>query len=92
MLTRVAKAFGPDQLRVLGVGTSDERSAITRFLNKEPLGYASVYDDQDVAASLYHVHNLPTLVLLAKDGTVRAVATGFTSEAELTRLVRDALR
>lgn len=28
----------------------------------------------------------------AKDGTVRAVATGFTSEAELTRLVRDTLR
>jgi cytochrome c biogenesis protein CcmG/thiol:disulfide interchange protein DsbE len=92
VLARVAKAFGPDKLRVLGVGTSDERSAITRFLKAEPLGYASVYDDQDVASSLYRVHNLPTLVLLAKDGTVRAVATGFTSEAELTRLVEDTLR
>ena len=55
----------------------------------------SVFIDNLVLRELsptLHVHNLPTLVLLAKDGTVRAVATGFTSEAELTRLVRDALR
>jgi hypothetical protein len=38
------------------------------------------------------VHYLPTLVLLAKDGTLRAVTTGFTSEAEVTRLVRDTPR
>jgi cytochrome c biogenesis protein CcmG/thiol:disulfide interchange protein DsbE len=92
VLARVAKAFGPNKLRVLGVGTSDDRAAITRFLSTEPLGYASVFDDQDVASSLYHVQGLPTLVLVAKDGTVRAVATGFTNEAELTRLVQDALR
>lgn len=92
VLARVAKAFGPEKLRVLGVGTSDERSKITQFLAAEPLGYASVFDDQDVASSLYHVQGLPTLVLVAKDGTVRAVATGFTDQAELTRLVQDTLR
>lgn len=91
VLARVAKAF-PDNLRVLGVGTSDERVAITRFLAGASLGYASVYDDQDVASSLYHVRSLPTLVLIAKDGTVRAVATGFADETELTRLVKDTLR
>jgi thiol-disulfide isomerase/thioredoxin len=92
VLARVAKAFASEQLRVLGVGTSDDRGAITRFLARESLGYTSVFDDQDVASSLYHVHSLPTLVLIAKDGTVRAVATGFADEAELTRLVKDALR
>jgi cytochrome c biogenesis protein CcmG/thiol:disulfide interchange protein DsbE len=92
VLERVAKAFGSDKLRVLGVGTSDERANITRFLADNPLGYASVFDDQDVASSLYHVQGLPTVVVVAKDGTVRAVATGFSNEGELTRLVRDALR
>jgi cytochrome c biogenesis protein CcmG, thiol:disulfide interchange protein DsbE len=92
VLARVAKAVGADKLRVLGVGTSDERANITRFLDREALGYASVFDDQDVAPSLYHVHNLPTLVLISKDGTVRAVTMGFTDETELTRLVRDTLR
>jgi hypothetical protein len=32
------------------------------------------------------------LVLIAKDGTVRAVANGFTDETELTRLVKDTLK
>jgi thiol-disulfide isomerase/thioredoxin len=92
VLARVAKTFGAEKLRVLGVGTSDDRASITRFLASEPLGYASVFDDQEVASSLYHVQGLPTLVLIAKDGTVRAVATGFADETELSRLVKDALR
>ncbi len=92
VLEKVAKSFGADKLRVLGVGTSDDRESITRFLARSELGYPSVFDDQDVASSLYHVQGLPTLVLIAKDGTVRGVATGFADETELSRLVRDALR
>jgi thiol-disulfide isomerase/thioredoxin len=92
VLARVAKAIGPDQLRVLGVGTSDDSESIKRFLAREPIGYASVFDDQDVASNLYRVQGLPTLVVIAKDGTVRAVATGFAGETELTRLVKDAMR
>lgn len=92
VLERVAKAFGPKQLRVLGVGTSDERVNIERFLDGSAPSYKSVFDDQDVAASLYHVQGLPTLVVLGKDGTVRAVSTGFTDESELTRIVTDALK
>jgi cytochrome c biogenesis protein CcmG/thiol:disulfide interchange protein DsbE len=92
VLERVAKSFESQKLRVLGVGTSDDRGSISRSLERSPLGYASVFDDQDVASSLYHVQGLPTLVLIAKDGTVRAVATGFTDESELTRLVRDTLK
>jgi cytochrome c biogenesis protein CcmG, thiol:disulfide interchange protein DsbE len=92
VLERVAKAYGPAKLRVLGVGTSDDRASIDRFLQRQAPGYASVFDDQDVAAGLYHVQSLPTLVVLAKDGTVRAVTVGFTDESELTRIVSDALK
>jgi len=92
VLERIAKQFGPEKLRVLGVGTSDDRASITRFLSSHALGYASVFDDQDVASSLYQVRSLPTLVLVGKDGTVRAVATGFVDEAELSRLVKHTLR
>ena len=92
VLARVAKSFGADKLRVLGIGTSDDRDSITRFLARSELGYPSVFDDQDVASSQYHVQGLPTLVVIAKDGTVRGVATGFADETELSRLVRDALK
>lgn len=92
VLERVAQAFGPEKLRVLGVGTSDDRDSITRFLETKPVSYASVFDDQGVASSLYHVRALPTVVVLGRDGTVKAVATGFVGDAELTRLVEDALK
>jgi thiol-disulfide isomerase/thioredoxin len=92
VLERVAKAAGADKLVVLGVGTSDDRESITRFLDRSGLGYTSVFDDQDVASSQYRVQGLPTLVLIDKDGTVRAVTSGFTDERELTRLVRDTLK
>ncbi len=92
VLERVAKAFGPDKVRVLGVGTSDDRASIERFLQRAEPQYPSVFDDQDVASSLYHVRGLPTLVVLGKDGTVRAVSSGLTDESSLTRMVTDALR
>ena len=91
VLERVAKAFGADKLRVLGVGTSDDRGSIERFLLRSEPAYTSVFDDQEVASALYHVQGLPTLVVIDKHGTVRAVSSGFTNESELTRLVRDAL-
>lgn len=92
VLARVAQRFASDKLLVLGVATSDDRGSVARFLARSPLGYDSVFDDQDVAASLYHVQGLPTLVLIAKDGSVRAVSSGFTDEAELTRMLKDMLR
>jgi thiol-disulfide isomerase/thioredoxin len=92
VLERLAASFGAERVRVLGVATSDDRGSVTRFLDRKPATYASVYDDDQLAASLYGVQSLPTLVILAKDGTVRSVATGLVSERELTKLVDEALR
>lgn len=92
VLERVAAAVGSDKVVVLGVGTSDDRQAITSFVERQPPQYASVYDDQGMASSAYRVQGLPTLVVIARDGTVRAFATGLVAEAELTRLVSDALK
>jgi thiol-disulfide isomerase/thioredoxin len=92
VLERVAKSFEKDGVRAVGVGTSDERPNIEGFLGRHELGYPSVYDDEQLAASLYHVTGLPTLVFVDKNGSVRAVVTGFADESELSRLVRDMLR
>lgn len=92
VLERVARSFGKEKLQVLGVGTSDDRKSISDFLEQRPPAYPSVYDDQQMAATAYHVQGLPTLVVIAKDGTVRGVATGLVSERELTRLVSDAFK
>lgn len=91
VLERVAEAVGADKVVVLGVGTSDDRGSITRFVQKSPPAYHSVFDDQDVAATHYRVTGLPTLVVVGKDGTVRAVASGLVPERQLRRMVDDAL-
>jgi thiol-disulfide isomerase/thioredoxin len=91
VLERVVGKVGAERLLVLGVGTSDERASVTRFLDRSPPKYKSVYDDQDVASTLYHVQGLPTLVVVDRQGMVRAVASGLVSERELEKLVRDAL-
>jgi thiol-disulfide isomerase/thioredoxin len=91
VLERVAASVGSEKVMVLGVGTSDDRASITRFMQRSPPEYASVFDDQDVASSLYHVEGLPTLVIIDKQGTVRAVMSGLVSERELKRLVSDSL-
>lgn len=90
ILERVAGAVGEGQLRVLGVATSDERLNVMRFLERKAPRYASVYDDDQMASAIYGVQSLPTLVVIAKDGTVRAVTTGVVSERELKQLVSDA--
>ncbi len=92
VLERVAESVGTSKVQVLGVGTSDDRASIARFLERTALTYKSVFDDQDVASSLYHVQGLPTLVVIDATGSVRAVASGLVSESELTRLVTDALK
>jgi thiol-disulfide isomerase/thioredoxin len=90
-LERLAHAVGSDKLVVLGVGTSDDQNKIVSFLEQRPIRYASVYDDEGMASSAYRVQVLPTLVVIAKDGIVRAMTTGVMSEKELNRLVTEAM-
>jgi cytochrome c biogenesis protein CcmG/thiol:disulfide interchange protein DsbE len=92
VLERVLASIGPDKVRVLGVATSDDRASVTRFLDRKPTTYPSVYDDDQIAAATYGVQSLPTLVIIAKDGTVRAVTTGVVSERELSKLVNEAMQ
>ncbi len=92
VLERVAEAFGKDKLVVLGVGTSDDRQSITRFVTRAPPKYASVYDEAGVASSAYRVQGLPSLIVLDKAGTIRAVTTGLVDARELGRLVESALK
>jgi thioredoxin-like negative regulator of GroEL len=50
-----------------------------------------VYDADNVIANKYRVDNLPTLIVVSKDGKIVAVRHGVTSDADLERLVRQVL-
>jgi cytochrome c biogenesis protein CcmG, thiol:disulfide interchange protein DsbE len=91
ILDGVSKRLGQRGLIVLGVGTNDSPGAARAWAKSHSISYPIVMDEDGSVARSYGVSNLPTLVLLAKDGTVRAIRVGLTDASELERLVQKEL-
>lgn len=87
----VAQRYRDRGLVVLGVNTSDERGLAERFVAKKGLTFPIVFDERNDIARSYQVENLPTLVVISKEGKIVAVRRGITSDADLDRLARQVL-
>ena len=90
VVNKVAQRFKDRGLAVVGVNTSDEPGRAAPWARGKGITFPIVYDPNDVAPK-YGVENLPTLVLVSKEGKILAVRTGVTSDSELERLVTSAL-
>jgi thiol-disulfide isomerase/thioredoxin len=91
IVDRVASDLAARGLVALGVVSGDEPAAALRFLEKHPVRYASVVDDQRDAARAFGVDSLPTLVALDRSGRVVAVRRGLVPERELREVAEAAL-
>jgi cytochrome c biogenesis protein CcmG, thiol:disulfide interchange protein DsbE len=93
IVNAVAQRFKDKGLIVIGVNTSDTegRTLAPIFALRKGLTFPIVYDDGDAIAHKYNVDNLPTLVIVSKEGKMVAVRHGVTSDADLERLVRQVL-
>ena len=93
ILNGVAERFKDKGLVVVGVNTSDPagRKLAPLFAAKKGLSFPIVYDEGDAIAHQYQVDNMPTLVVISKEGKITAIRQGVTSDAELERLVRQVL-
>jgi cytochrome c biogenesis protein CcmG/thiol:disulfide interchange protein DsbE len=79
-------------LVVVGVNTdTPDQGDPRRFALSHGLTYPIVHDLEGLASRLFGVDSLPTLVVVSRAGNVIAVRTGITGDAELERLVRQAL-
>ena len=87
---RIAARYRDQGLAVIGVNTSDQEGNAAPWATRHHLNYPIAFDAGE-AARAYGVENLPTLVVIGKDGTVVAVHHGLTSDAELDDLVKKAL-
>ena len=85
---RIAQRYKDQGLTVVGVNTSDEQGNAAPFARRNRLSFPIAYDEGQRAAAAYGVENLPTLVIINKEGKIAAVRTGVTSDAELDALVR----
>jgi hypothetical protein len=50
-----------------------------------------VHDGEGYASREFEVDSLPTLVVVSRTGKITAVRTGITDDAEIERLLRQAL-
>jgi len=87
----LSQRFKDKGLVVVGVNTSDADGLAAKFAARKNLSVPIVYDADNTIANKYRVDNLPTLIVVSKDGKMVAVRHGVTSDADLERLVRQVL-
>lgn len=85
-VSRVADQVG-DDVRVVGIATSDERGEAEAFVRAHAPRYTAVFDTDSHVSRLLDVRVLPTLGVLDAQGRLVALERGPLSEPELLRLV-----
>lgn len=91
ILDRVAQRYKDRGLVVVGVNTADGPGRAGPVAAKMGLSYPIVFDATKSVGDIYGVESLPTLVVIGRDGQVKAVRTGLVDEASLEALVAKAL-
>jgi len=87
-LAKLGRELGPRGLTILSINTDESRGAAVE-LQRSHGGALTVTLDDGAAAARYGVQTLPHLVIIGRDGRVRAILVGAVPEAELRdRLLR----
>jgi thiol-disulfide isomerase/thioredoxin len=87
ILDHVARRYEKKGLVVLGIDVDDGPEVAKAFALKKGLSYPIVVDAAKEASRLYGVDTLPSLVLIDKDGLVKAYFTGVVDEGALDDVV-----
>ncbi|HYQ02678.1 MAG TPA: TlpA disulfide reductase family protein [Polyangiaceae bacterium] len=90
IVDRVARRLAGPKLAVYGVNTSDEYADARRYVEAHHPSYPVLFDADAQAATAFDVSGLPTLLVIDKQGIVRAVEMGVVGESELEGLIHDA--
>ena len=92
IINQLARRWRDSGVVVVGIDTDTADQGDPKvFAQAHGLSYPIVHDSVGIAARAYEVDEMPTLVLVSRLGKIVAVRTGLTDEAELERLVRQAL-
>jgi cytochrome c biogenesis protein CcmG/thiol:disulfide interchange protein DsbE len=92
IVDRVARRWRDRGVMVVGVNEDRRDEGDPRaFALNEGLSYPIAIDPGGQTMHRYGADGLPTLVIVSRTGKVTAVQTGITEDAELERLIRQAL-
>jgi cytochrome c biogenesis protein CcmG/thiol:disulfide interchange protein DsbE len=92
IVDQVSRRWHDKGVVVVGVNTdSPDQGDPKAFAMAHGLTYPIVHDETGAASRAFAVDSLPTLVVVSRTGKITAVRTGMTDDAELERLIRQAL-
>ena len=86
----LATEIGPTGVAFLGVDSDGDRTSmddVSRFVAEHAIPYPIVYD-QGQANELFRVSALPTLVVIAPDGSISRVLQGLTSKGTIVKAIQ----
>jgi cytochrome c biogenesis protein CcmG/thiol:disulfide interchange protein DsbE len=91
VIDRVSRRFEKRGLVVLGVNVSDPPDVIKAYAAQKGLSYPMVLDPGSSVSGRYGVKQLPSLVVIDRQGNVLAFLTGMVDEASLSDIVTAAM-
>jgi thiol-disulfide isomerase/thioredoxin len=92
IVDQVSRRWRDKGVVVVGVNTdTPDQGDPGQFTRAHGLTYPMVHDSEGEASRAFEVDSLPTLVVVSRSGKITAVRTGTTDEAELERLIQQAL-
>ncbi|MFT3767176.1 MAG: TlpA disulfide reductase family protein [Minicystis sp.] len=89
VVDRVARRFEKKGLVVMGVNVDDTPEIVRAYAAKKKLGYQMVIGRE--ASRKYGVTKLPSLVVIDRQGNVKAYLTGMVDEDSLNEIVSAAM-
>jgi thiol-disulfide isomerase/thioredoxin len=81
-MTQLQQSYGPEGLVVVAVDVDKDRTKAAAFLQQMPPAFRIVYDPKGSIAQQYDFRDMPTSVLIGRDGKVHFVHSGFFPEKE----------
>ncbi len=93
VVDRVYRRHKDRGLVVLGVNVNarNDLDGVTPWVKRKGLSFPIVHDFDNSGSAAFNVQNIPTIVLISREGKVLAIRTGVTSDEDLDRLVKEAL-
>jgi len=87
ILDAFAKAHAAEGVTVLGISQDNDAEDVTSWLVRHKVSYVVAHDGNGSAGRAFAVSNLPTLVVVDREGNIRARRVGVTQRGELERIL-----
>ena len=87
ILDAFAKAHADEGVTVVGISQDNDPEDVESWLVRHKVAYVVAHDSTGQAGRTYGVTNLPTLVVVDRDGNIRAKRVGVTQRGELERIL-----